>query len=433
MSGLAPSYTLLHPPQRPHPCCPPLPRPTRCSHPPLLDTARTRAIPPPSLMTQVLEDIVIIGAGIAGLATALGLHRYDSKAFLLLVRVVGSLTAFVFASLTWRHVLNFSCMPCRRLGLRSLVLESSDQLRATGFALATWSNAWRALDALGAADSLRARHIQLQEVVIASAASGEITSQMKLKAQATRSGEEPGLRCVRRNLLLEALASDLPEDTIRFGSKVVLIEEQGHLKLLHLADGSTLKAKVPSPIPFPQKELEKDPVKMKRYILNKLQKAPKGVVEAVERTEPSAIISSPLRLRWPFELLWGGVCRGNVCLAGDALHAMTPDLGQGGCSALEDGVTLARCLGEVFLGRRGGGAEEEHESIKEGLEKYARQRKWRSFELICTAYVLGRIQQSDGAVMNFLRDRVFKGQSKVRLLPLGRLRSRKTKNPSLHP
>ncbi|MQM22440.1 hypothetical protein Taro_055492, partial [Colocasia esculenta] len=28
---------------------------------------------------------------------------------------------------------------------------------------------------------------------------------------------------------------------------------------------------------------------------------------------------------------------------------------------------------------------------------------------------------------------VSKGQSKVRLLPLGRLRSRKTKNPSLHP
>ncbi|MQL96704.1 hypothetical protein Taro_029377 [Colocasia esculenta] len=31
------------------------------------------------------------------------------------------------------------------------------------------------------------------------------------------------------------------------------------------------------------------------------------------------------------------------------------------------------------------------------------------------------------------RYQVFKGQSKVRLLPLGRLRSRKTKNPSLHP
>ncbi|MQM00800.1 hypothetical protein Taro_033544 [Colocasia esculenta] len=29
--------------------------------------------------------------------------------------------------------------------------------------------------------------------------------------------------------------------------------------------------------------------------------------------------------------------------------------------------------------------------------------------------------------------KVFKGQTKVRLLPLGRLRSRKTKNPSLHP
>lgn len=46
--------------------------------------------------------------------------------------------------------------------------------------------------------------------------------------------------------MLEALASDLPEGTIRFCSKVVLIEEQGNLKLVHLADGTVLKAKVPA-------------------------------------------------------------------------------------------------------------------------------------------------------------------------------------------
>lgn len=42
-----------------------------------------------------------------------------------------------------------------RVGLRSIVLESSDSLRATGFALLLWTNAWKALDALGIGDSLR--------------------------------------------------------------------------------------------------------------------------------------------------------------------------------------------------------------------------------------------------------------------------------------
>lgn len=45
-----------------------------------------------------------------------------------------------------------------RLGIRSLVLESSESLRATGFAFTTWTNAWKALDALGIGDSLRQQH-----------------------------------------------------------------------------------------------------------------------------------------------------------------------------------------------------------------------------------------------------------------------------------
>lgn len=52
------------------------------------------------------------------------------------------------------------------------------------------------------------------------------------------------IRNVRRDLLLETLAKELPSDTIRYSSKVVLIEESGNLKVLHLADGSILKTKV---------------------------------------------------------------------------------------------------------------------------------------------------------------------------------------------
>lgn len=36
--------------------------------------------------------------------------------------------------------------------------------------------------------------------------------------------------------------------------------------------------------------------------------------------------------------------RGRVALLGDAAHAMTPNLGQGACQALEDALTLAHCL-----------------------------------------------------------------------------------------
>ncbi|KAK1299543.1 hypothetical protein QJS10_CPB13g00609 [Acorus calamus] len=52
------------------------------------------------------EEVVIVGGGIAGLATAVGL---------------------------------------KRVGVRSLVLERSGQLRATGAALTLFPNAWRVL------------------------------------------------------------------------------------------------------------------------------------------------------------------------------------------------------------------------------------------------------------------------------------------------
>jgi 2-polyprenyl-6-methoxyphenol hydroxylase-like FAD-dependent oxidoreductase len=49
--------------------------------------------------------------------------------------------------------------------VRSLVLESSPALRASGFAFATWKNAFRALDALGVGDKIRKQHLQVQTYV----------------------------------------------------------------------------------------------------------------------------------------------------------------------------------------------------------------------------------------------------------------------------
>lgn len=53
-----------------------------------------------------------------------------------------------------------------RLGLKSLVLESSESSRTTGFALNLWTNAWRALDAVGVAPSLRQRSLHIRGWVL---------------------------------------------------------------------------------------------------------------------------------------------------------------------------------------------------------------------------------------------------------------------------
>lgn len=157
--------------------------------------------------------------------------------------------------------------------------------------------------------------------------------------------------------------------------------------------------------------MEKDATKMRQFVITKMKEAnvPQNFIEVVERSDMSGLVSSPLRFRWPLELLWGNVCKGNVTVAGDALHPMTPDLGQGGCSALEDGVVLARCLAEAFKEDNNEGAKEEHVRIRSGLEKYVAERKWRGFDLVTTAYVLGTLQQSDNPFISFLREKVLAG------------------------
>ncbi|XP_051132723.1 monooxygenase 2-like isoform X2 [Andrographis paniculata] len=381
-------------------------------------------------------DVVIVGAGIAGLGTSLGLHR---------------------------------------LGIgRILVLESADSLRVTGFALGLWPNAWRALDALGIGQYLRETHLQLTGVVSTSANSGLPTSDTTFAAVPSRGDLNVG--CVVRKALLETLANELPQGTIRYSSKVVRIQNQGcTFKSIHLEDGTYLTTKVligcdgvnsvvadhlgfsrPSFVgrsavrgfvhyedghgfdpklffffgrgvrygiipcndhglywfltfsPSPQeKGIEEDPIKLKQFILSKLGKVPDRFRAVFERTELESMVCAPLRFRHPWELLWGNISKDGVCLAGDALHPMTPDIGQGACAALEESVILARELAQALKTNHSSDSlEKEQRRIENSLEKYARERRWRSVDLVSTAYMVGVMQQSHGAVMNFLRDKI---------------------------
>jgi 2-polyprenyl-6-methoxyphenol hydroxylase-like FAD-dependent oxidoreductase len=83
--------------------------------------------------------------------------------------------------------------------------------------------------------------------------------------------------------------------------------------------------------------------------------------------------------------------RGRAALLGDAAHAMTPNLGQGGCQAIEDAIVLAKCLKSA-------------PSIEEALKRYQEQRLARANQLILTSRRLGRILAPNNALLCFLRD-----------------------------
>ncbi|CAN6307980.1 unnamed protein product [Urochloa humidicola] len=423
---------------------------------------------------DTVEDVVVVGAGLAGLATALGLHRK---------------------------------------GVRSLVLESSPARRTAGFALTAWTNAFRALDALGVGDKIREQHLHLQALRVMSSATGKVAQELDLTVQANRrrlsmrglpgplhvqvwprldpprvavlrrmekgwattvlGGGAPGgrwrggvrervsgdriqgrsgpneIRCVRRTSLLQALEEELPRGTIRYSSKIVSIQEDGNTKILHLNDGSVLRAKVligcdginsvvaksrdnPTSI---TSEIQKHPqilkmhgrvtcncsgAKLKQFVLANLTalKVPPKALAVIDRSEASGVFAVPLRFRSPLALVTASISKGGVCVAGDALHPMTPDLGQGGCAALEDSVVLARCLGEAILGEGAQGGGTESRRIEAGLQEYARIRRWRSVELVATAYVVGFIQQSNNAIVGFLRDKFLSGFMARRLLKM---------------
>uniref|UniRef100_A0A5K0Z329 FAD-binding domain-containing protein n=1 Tax=Nymphaea colorata TaxID=210225 RepID=A0A5K0Z329_9MAGN len=89
------------------------------------------------------------------------------------------------------------------------------------------------------------------------------------------------------------------------------------------------------------------PLKLREIVLSEIERALEAV-SVVEHTDLNSIMCSSLRYRSPWMMLWGHeVCMGKVTVTGDAMQPMTPDIGQGGCCALENAVVLVRCLGEA--------------------------------------------------------------------------------------
>ncbi|KAF3627087.1 putative phospholipase A1-Ibeta2, chloroplastic-like [Capsicum annuum] len=368
------------------------------------------------------EDIVIVGAGIAGLATAVSLQR---------------------------------------LGIRTLVLEQGESLRTGGTSLTLFKNGWKALDAIGVGNDLRSQFLEIQGMAIKSEDGRELRS-FRFKDE----DESQEVRAVERRVLLETLASRLPPDAISFSSKLANVErsENGET-LLELEDGIRISTKIliacdgirspvaklmgfpepnyvghcafrglayfPKGQPFepkvnyiygkgvragyvPVSETKvywficynssspgpkiTDPSILRQQAEQLVKNWPRDLINLINLTPDDTIIRTSLVDRWLWPSISPPASTGSIVLVGDAWHPMTPNLGQGACCALEDSIVLTKKLAEAIKSKR--------TSVEEAFKAYGSERWPRIFPLTVRAYLVGALLQWDNPVICALRDNI---------------------------
>jgi FAD-dependent urate hydroxylase len=313
--------------------------------------------------------VVIVGGGIGGLTTALGLHRF---------------------------------------GHHPVVVEQTAELRPVGAGLSLWPNGIKVLNLLGLGSRVAALGGTMDRMAYADAA-GQPLLDFALSELYDRVGERarPIARAQLQDLLLTAVRSALGPHGVHLGARVVAVEDIDGAATVVVDDGRTFDADVVVAADGTHSELRDVVIGRsveRRYVgyvnwnglvAESVDLAPIGtwltwvgdgkrasimpvgggrcywffdvpmsldavdtladhrqvlaerfagwapaVQSLIERLDPGGVARTPIHDLEPLPN-W---VRGRIALLGDAAHAMAPDLGQGGCQAIEDGWVLAHHL-----------------------------------------------------------------------------------------
>ncbi|KAL5818640.1 hypothetical protein ACOSQ4_022482 [Xanthoceras sorbifolium] len=234
-----------------------------------------------------------------------------------------------------------------------------------------------------------------------------------------------GPRSVHRKTLLYGLADELPKGTIQFSSKVAKLETDQTQE----ADGTIIKTNIligcdgvnsvvarwlglAAPVHSGRWAARGLAVfreghglhqtinqlkKIMNYILiikDRLQhKRIRRNLDIVRHYDLSTLTWTPLMFRYPWHIVFRNLSKGNIKVACDAMQPMTPDLGQGGCIALEHAVVLGRHIGNSIL--KANRRLEPREEVGQTIEGYVLERRWCVRWLVMGSYSLGWVQQGE--------------------------------------
>lgn len=357
--------------------------------------------------------VIVIGSGIAGLSAAIGLSK---------------------------------------VGIEVALYERAPELREVGAGISLWANALRALDYLGAGEAVRAGALALDTSEARADEGRRVQVAFSADYFEKKIGVRPFVAMIHRADLVGTLAGFLPDGTARYGFECVAVEQKGNHVGVRFANGhsdeadavigadgirSTVRAALFGPQEpryagytcwrgvCPRPEMLKSGYigewwgRGKRFGITTLKgdrvywfathNAPaerhsadelsvvvelfRGwadpVPELIATTPPDRVVHNDILDRSPTRT-WSV---GRIGLIGDAAHPTTPNLGQGGCLAIEDGVVLARALAA-------------NPDPARALEAFIAERYARAAEIANESWHFGKLGQWEGRMACRLRDRM---------------------------
>lgn len=340
-------------------------------------------------------NVVIIGAGMGGLTTGIALKKF---------------------------------------GHQVRIFEQTEKILPVGAAISLWSNGVKCLNYLGLTDKIAKLGGQMDDLAYVDGLTGDVMTQFSLLPLIEEVGQRP--YPVARADLQNMLMDEFGRDQIYLGKKMVSLEDKTDYVEVHFADGSSTQADLligadgthsltrayvlghqvqrryagyvnwnglveisedlaPAQqwttyvgegkraslmpvadgkfyffldVPLPAGlDNNRDEYKqlLKQYFADWCQ----PVQQLIERLDPQKTNRVEIHDIEPFAQFY----KGRVVILGDAAHSTTPDIGQGGCQAMEDAIYLARSLQINTLG------------LEDALRRYQNKRNERANELVLRA------------------------------------------------